>query len=165
MKELKAVLRLRRDNDYNYEKIKDSFIPANGEICLVDTAKEGLRIICGNGVDKFGDLKFIDGTLIKGYYKNNNFYEDENFEKIVQGNNLKIYLNIPDNTLYFYDEDGYNVINTQPSATTEMAGIMKLYETPGKNIDGTMTQKAITEEINSKISTSVEEGNELLIFS
>ena len=93
MKELRAVLRLRRDNDYNYEKIKDSFIPANGEICLVDTAKEGLRIICGNGVDKFGDLKFIDGTLIKGYYKNNNFYEDENFEKIVQGNSLKIYLN------------------------------------------------------------------------
>ena len=165
MKELRAVLRLRRDNDYNYEKIKDSFIPANGEICLVDTAKEGLRIICGNGVDKFGDLKFIDGTLIKGYYKNNNFYEDENFEKIVQGNNLKIYLNIPDNTLYCYDEDGYNVINTQPSATGEKAGIMKLYETTGENTDGTMTQKAITEEINSKISTSVEESNELLIFS
>ena len=165
MKELRAVLRLRRDNDYNYEKIKDSFIPANGEICLVDTAKEGLRIICGNGVDKFGDLKFIDGTLIKGYYKNNNFYEDENFEKIVQGNNLKIYLNIPDNTLYFDDEDGYNVINTQPSATGERAGIMKLYETTGENTDGTMTQKAITEEINSKISTSVEESNELLIFS
>ena len=42
---------------------------------------------------------------------------------------------------------------------------MKLYETTGENTDGTMTQKAITEEINSKISTSVEEGNELLIFS
>ena len=65
MKELRAVLRLRRDNDYNYEKIKDSFIPANGEICLVDTAKEGLRIICGNGVDKFGDLKFIKNSARK----------------------------------------------------------------------------------------------------
>lgn len=83
----------------------------------------------------------------------------------MQGNNLKIYLNIPDNTLYFYDEDGYNVINTQPPATTDIAGIMKLYETIGENTDGTMTQKAITEEINSKFSTSVEEGNELLIFS
>lgn len=164
MKELKAVLRLRRDNDYNYEKIKDSFIPANGEICLVDTAKEGLRVICGNGVDNFGNLKFIDGTLIKGYYKDNNFYEDENFERIVPENNLKIYLNIPDNTLYFHNEDGYGVINTQPSASSEKAGIVKLYETTGENTDGTMTQKAITEEINSKFSTSIEESDELLIF-
>ena len=34
---LNAVLRLRRDNDYNYAKIANSFVPANGEICLVDT--------------------------------------------------------------------------------------------------------------------------------
>ena len=31
---LNAILRLRRDNHYNYAKIKDTFIPANGEICL-----------------------------------------------------------------------------------------------------------------------------------
>lgn len=52
--EINAVLRLRRDNDYNYSKIKDSFIPKNGEICLIDTAKDGLRAVCGDGSSTFG---------------------------------------------------------------------------------------------------------------
>jgi hypothetical protein len=58
-KQLNAILRLRRDNYYNYEKIKDSFVPANGEICLVDTARDGLRAVCGDGVHSFGELNFI----------------------------------------------------------------------------------------------------------
>jgi hypothetical protein len=33
-------------------------------------------------------------------------------------------------------------------ANDTTAGIMKLYETSGKNTDGTMTQKAITEGID-----------------
>ena len=56
---IKAVLRLRRDNYFNYDKIKDSFVPANGEICLVDTAKDGLRAVCGDGVTPFGRLNFM----------------------------------------------------------------------------------------------------------
>ena len=56
---INAVLRLRRDNDYNYAKIKDTFIPANGEICLVDTARNGLRAVCGDGVSTFGQLEYI----------------------------------------------------------------------------------------------------------
>jgi hypothetical protein len=51
---INAILRLRRDNDYNYAKIKDTFIPADGEICLVDTARNGLRAVCGDGVSTFG---------------------------------------------------------------------------------------------------------------
>ena len=38
-----GILRLRRDNDYNYARIENTFIPANGEVCLVDTANMGLR--------------------------------------------------------------------------------------------------------------------------
>ena len=40
------TLRLRRDNSFNYDKIKDTFIPANVEICLVDTPRDGLRAVC-----------------------------------------------------------------------------------------------------------------------
>ena len=65
---INAVLRLRRDNDYNYAKIKDSFIPANGEICLVDTARDGLRAVCGDGVSTFGQLNFLADFIKKGYY-------------------------------------------------------------------------------------------------
>ena len=60
---INAVLRLRRDNDYNYAKIKDSFIPANGEICLVDTAREGLRAVCGDGINTFGQLEFLNDFI------------------------------------------------------------------------------------------------------
>ena len=48
-----AVIRLRRDNDYNYEAIKDSFVPASGEVVLVDTVKNGLRAKVGNGVNTY----------------------------------------------------------------------------------------------------------------
>lgn len=36
------------------------------------------------------------------------------------------------------------------SATSEKAGVMKLYTTTGENIDGAMTQKAVTDELNLK---------------
>jgi hypothetical protein len=71
---INAILRLRRDNDYNYAKIKDTFIPANGEICLVDTSRDGLRAICGDGIHTFGELDYVGELLIRGYYFNGNFY-------------------------------------------------------------------------------------------
>jgi hypothetical protein len=71
-----GIIKLRRDNYYNYEKIKDTFVPANGEICLVDTARDGLRAICGDGVHTFGELDFIGELLVRGYYYNGNFYTD-----------------------------------------------------------------------------------------
>jgi hypothetical protein len=61
---LNTILRLRRDNDYNYAKIKDTFIPLNGEICLVDTAREGLRVVCGDGHTPFSELKYLGEFLV-----------------------------------------------------------------------------------------------------
>ena len=75
---INAVLRLRRDNDYNYAKIQDSFIPANGEICLVDPARDGLRVVCGDGVSTFSQLKFLDDFIQQGYLIENEFYNDIN---------------------------------------------------------------------------------------
>ena len=42
---------------------------------------------------------------------------------------------------------------------------MKLYDTIGNNIDGTMTQKAITEELEDKVEISLNKDEELLIFT
>lgn len=79
-KTLDAIIRLRRDNDYNYELIKDTFIPFNGEVVLVDTAKDGLRAKVGNGVNTYAELQFTDedirNTVLQGYYINNIFYKD-----------------------------------------------------------------------------------------
>ena len=83
---INAILRLRRDNDYNYAKIKDTFIPANGEICLVDTARHGLRAVCGDGVSTFGQLEYIGESFIQAYYDNNTnkFYKDKLLSKEVE---------------------------------------------------------------------------------
>jgi hypothetical protein len=76
---INAILRLRRDNDYNYAKIKDTFIPANGEICLVDTARYGLRAVCGDGVSTFGQLEYIGESFQQGYWDHitETFYYDK----------------------------------------------------------------------------------------
>jgi hypothetical protein len=42
---------------------------------------------------------------------------------------------------------------------------MKLYSTTGANIDGTMTQKAITDELREKVEVTLNTSEELLIFT
>jgi hypothetical protein len=41
---------------------------------------------------------------------------------------------------------------------------MKLYSTIGDNEDGTMTQKAITQELGEKVEVALDIEEELLIF-
>lgn len=43
--------------------------------------------------------------------------------------------------------------------------IAKLYGTTGDNEDGTMTQKAITEELNKKVGVQVDNSTNTLIFT
>lgn len=163
---LKAILRLRRDNDYNYAKVKDTFIPANGEICLVDTAREGLRAVCGDGVTPFAQLEYLNNLIVKGYYSNNKFYKDSGFAEMIPGNPIKVYLDIPTSILYHYNGQDYVEITSRlPVASSATAGILKLYDGTGENTDGTMTQKAITDELNTKFTVELsEEDDELVIF-
>ena len=67
IKTFEVVFKLRRDNDYNYEKVKDSFIPKKGEICLVDTARQGLCVIVGDGVSTYGSLEY-ENTIFQRVY-------------------------------------------------------------------------------------------------
>ncbi len=60
---IKATIQLRRDNDYNFEVIKDKFIPANGEVVLVDTARDGLRAKVGDGYTTFANLEYTDADI------------------------------------------------------------------------------------------------------
>jgi hypothetical protein len=100
---LNVTLRLRRDNDYNYAKIKDSFVPANGEICLVDTARSGLRAVCGDGRTPFGELDFIDNLFIKGYIKDGFFYTDASYTAVCKTSTNILYIDIPSSGMYYFD--------------------------------------------------------------
>ena len=164
-----AILRLRRDNDYNYAKIKDTFIPANGEICLVDTARYGLRAVCGDGVSTFGQLEYISESFQQGYwdYITEKFYKDKNLtQEIVDKRENVLYLDIDSSQLYYYTGSEFKLIELNlPTASETALGVLKLYDSIGDNIDGTMTQRAITEELDTKVELSLKEDEELVIFS
>jgi len=59
-----SINTLRRDNDYNYKKIENTFIPANGEVCFVDVAGYGLRTKVGDGSSTFAQLPYLDETTL-----------------------------------------------------------------------------------------------------
>lgn len=162
---INAILRLRRDNDYNYAKIKDTFIPADGEICLVDTAREGLRAVCGDGVTPFGQLTFLNDLIQRGYYSDGSFYEDSFLSKELIKSTIRIYIDLTTHHLYYFDGEKFVAIEGKiPVATAELPGIMKLYNSVGSNIDGTMTQKAITDELNTKVEMKLIEEDEMIVF-
>lgn len=168
-KTLNAIIQLRRDSETNFEKIKNSFIPANGEIVLVDTSN-GLRAKVGTGTIAYGNLPFTDeayrDAVINGYYENGIFYQNVSKKVILTGQINKIYVDNAHSKIYYFDGEQFvNIQQTLTQATSEVPGLIKLYNTLGYNIDGTMTQAAITSEFNTRYKTSVESDEELLIFS
>ena len=157
---------LRRDNDYNYARVANTFIPLKGEPCLVDTARQGLRVKIGDGVTPFGELEYVDTYLIMGYYINGAFYEDLNKNKVYIPSFNRIYVDKLTYSLFYYDGAAYQQASAYVrAASSEAAGILRLYNTTGSNEDGTMTQKAITDELNTKVELTLHEEEELVIFS
>lgn len=135
--ELDAILRLRRDNDYNYQKIESAFTPARGEVCLVDTSRNGLRAKVGDGVTAWKELRYIDediamNVVVHGYLSNNQFYSDAQLTIPVEASVNKIYVDAAKNSLYKYDGTQYvSITQTVTAATAQTAGVMKLYDTLG----------------------------------
>lgn len=163
--------RVRRDNYFNY---KDDFIPVNREICLVDTAGQGLRAKIGDGSTKWKDLPFtddeiyntIDTIIQRGYYYNGAFYSDSTHTMLLVASIETIYIDASTSRIYVYNGNEYISTNdVLPSASATQAGIVKLYSTTGQNTDGTMTQKAITDKLNTKVEARVDTSDELLILS
>lgn len=166
-----AVIACRRDNDYNYAKVATTFIPKSGEICLVDTSRQGLCAIVGDGSATYGDLLangYVNDIFVKGYLYNGSFYKDSEHSNELTGNTNKLYINLNNvNELYYWSGETYILVGVGnlPVASAETAGVLKLYKTTGNSEDGTMTQKSITEELGKKVSATVAEGSETIVFS
>lgn len=168
-----SSIALRRDNDYNYKKIENTFIPANGEVCFVDVAGYGLRTKVGDGVSTFAQLPYADETIlqninnliVKGYLYQGNFYSDANHTELLENVVGRIYIDAVGSKLYTYNGISYETQNSSlPNATAEIAGAVKLYDQLGSNTDGTMTQKAITNELNEKFEMDFIAEEEMIIF-
>lgn len=54
---------------------------------------------------------------------------------------------------------------TTMDSKTHTFDILKLYEEKGNNTDGTMTQKAITDELNKKVGVTFDDDTKTLIFT
>ena len=168
-----SVIALRRDNDYNYKKIENTFIPVNGEVCLVDVAGYGLRTKVGDGISTFAQLPYTDevilqninNLIVKGYFYQGKFYTDAGHTELIAGVIGRIYIDAVGSKLYTYNGINYETQNgSLPNATAETAGAVKLYDQLGQNIDGTMTQRAITNELNEKFEMDVVEEEEMVVF-
>ena len=168
-KVIKTVIKLRRDNDYNYQKVGQKFVPAFGEVCFVDTARSGLRAVVGDGVTVFDNLKFADDIFVKAYFNkaDGKFYKSADFIEEEIGNTNRIYIDLNNpNHIYYYNGVDYVVVGAGelPTASAEVPGIMKLYNTKGDNVDGAISQFAFTQEINKKIEMDIAVGKETVIF-
>ena len=170
---LKTRISLRRDTEENWDLIKDTFTPLLGEICFVDTSNS-LRAKVGDGVKTYAQLPFTDedildkinNIVVRGYYFNNDFYEDTTYTKLLAKSLSKIYIDNITRVIFTYDGTNWVSVNdTLPTASDSILGIMKLYGTEGQNTDGTMTQKIITDSID-EIEFAVDENdNECLILT
>jgi hypothetical protein len=163
---------LRRDNEYNFKTKND--VPKDTEICIVDVAGQGVRIKIGDGTSTFTELpyvddfvlKTVDNIIIKGYFYQEAFYADAEHTKPIEQARGRIYIDAVSSKLYTYNGTAYETYKVSlPNATAEIAGVVKLYDTIGQNTDGTMTQKAITDELDDKFEMQVDRDEETIIFA
>lgn len=162
---INTTIKLRRDNDYNYSRVADSFIPMKGEPVLVDTEQYGLRFKIGDGVTPYGALAYTDdnnNVVLLGYYLNSKFYTDSTYTVELEKSESKLYIDKNAHAVYIWG--GENYIPLSPEATETVAGMMKLYQTSGNNTDGTMSQKVITEGVNAIKLELDEQDKECLVL-
>lgn len=99
-----------------------------------------------------GNIQLImsESPIIKGYYLNNKFYTDSTYQVELEKNPRKLYIdqNAGGKGWYIYNADLDQYEQALRVADSEHAGIMKLYDSHGEQIDGTMTQRAITDSIS-----------------
>ena len=111
--EIKTRVRLWKDTDENFESIKDSLIPLDGEIIIVETANDGIRYKVGNGKSTYAELAFADqtirdqlsGIVVQGYYHEGQFYTSTVHDIKIVPYSYKLYIDLPNDKLYFYSDD------------------------------------------------------------
>lgn len=146
-----GIVRLRKDTEANYALVKTTFKPADGELCIVDCNGK-IKFKVGNGTSTFEQLSYVEmgsetaAEIQSGYYFNNKFYADSTYTTELEKNTHFLYLDKnSNNTIYTYNGTSFDTSVT--NATNVVAGIMKLYQTHGSNVDGSISQKVFTESI------------------
>lgn len=109
---------------------------------------------------------FTTDLVLEGYYQYGVFWKEDSYLNRLPDNIEKIYKDIPTNELYYYGSITHTYKKLISIANDSVAGIMKLYSNTGDNVDGSITQKIITEKLKNKIEINISElsTEECLIF-
>ena len=135
--------------------------------------KDTYRLKIGDGVTPWNDLEYLDQSTEQIIWeqaeatfphirqetdaayaeKASSFIPIKNELCVVVFNNKTVRLKIG---------DGVTVWSDLPYIDADE---IKLYDTTGQNTDGTMTQKAITDSLDTKVGVSLDRENETLTFT
>lgn len=160
--QIKTKIQLRNDTSAAWST-NGSLVLGKGEIAIENCTDGTNKIKIGDGTQTWANLPYLYAGAEVGYLSNNLFYKDSTYQETLIGYRNRIYVDLNSKKLYFYD--GQNYLDTVPAASDSVPGIMKLYNTTGQNTDGTMTQKVITDQLNTKVGAEYDSSQELLIFS
>lgn len=148
----------------------DSEMEARVWIAKYDYSGENISIKDVNGnwisytVSSDGQFAPVsqEDLILTGYYLNKNFYTDSTYTIPLEKNIKCLYIDKNSNNGYTWTGEKYAALTTE--ATAELAGTMKLYQAHGENIDGAMSQKVVTEGVNSIALTLDNTDEECLVL-
>ena len=161
----KTTFQFKRGHAENWTKL-NPVLSAGEPGFEIDTYK--LKI--GDGQTAWNDLEYFDEDgsgsafqICRGYYYFGKFYTDSTYQVELPCAMTYIYIDQNSNgTVYTWSGEEFQ--KSIQDASETQAGIVKLYTTGGQNIDGTMTQKAITNAFG-QIGFDVDEViDECLVF-
>lgn len=159
---IKTTFKFKRGLAMNWTA-KNPILEAGEPGFELDTGK--LKI--GNGTTPWNELEYINdsNSIVNGYYWDNNFYKDIEHSILLDKALNTLYIENNTNILYFFNGTSYiSLGNGAPIATEDISGTVKIYNTVGEQTDGTMTQKAISDELDDKIEMQVNNDEEMLIL-
>ena len=159
---LKTTFLLRRGYESAWER--NNPVLACGEPGFV-IDKNALKI--GDGITAWKDLEYVND-------KNGGIFNaDSHLNFPATGSPNIIYKAELEKIIYQWNSPTqvYETLNeisiedSVPPASSDLPGILKVYDSIGSNVDGAMTQKAITDELNTKVELTLKEDEELVVFS
>lgn len=148
----------------------DSEMEARVWIAKYDYNGENISVKDANGnwisytVSAGGQLEPVsqEDLILTGYYFNENFYTDSTYTIPLEKNEKCLYIDKNSNGGYTWTGEKYAALTVE--ATADLAGMMKLYQAHGENTDGAMSQKTVTEGVNSIALTLDNTDEECLVL-
>lgn len=141
--------------------INDNVMPSKYFAICTDDGKiysyDKLKV-SNSDTGKFEPIASSEEVIIRGYYLNEKFYTDSTYTVECTKSIKYLYIDVNTNgSLYTWN--GTKYVRSVKDASSTIAGIMRLYSAHGQNEDGTMSQKAITNGVQS-IKFNVDKDDE-----